>query len=427
MKRGFLTFDKDARQKSLPKQPSANLGDTSAGTRKDASKRSGDQFSVTSANRSPAASTYIPPNMANISLAEIREQVNTFKCTIPAYMGCAPTLVSTTPLIYHAGDYEDSFNPGPNKYHYLYGPGSLREMVFIGSLPRTREISKLPTWSRPGAATSLAGSDLKESPGKVLGYVVKEASGKGLGIFATKEFNVGDLVLSERPLAIDGEPPGKLTDVEFTNAIFHNAVENLEGKSKASYRGLTNNIINWAPHFGIRLNNGLTISSPPWTAASPFDGCTGVFNVISRINHSCTPNVAFKFDPGSLKGEVFAVRPIVRGEELQITYIRLHAVRNDRRNWLLERYKFACECSCCALGLEEQGESDKRRKKLFEFEGALASATIGEVKEAWEVANEEGLGHMQSRFIHRAIGVSESVLDFEQAQIWRERGAGLVS
>lgn len=41
-----------------------------------------------------------------------------------------------------------------------------------------------------------------------------------------------------------------------------------------------------------------------------------------RINHDCRPNADYYFDPESLTQYVHALRPIVEGEEITITYIK---------------------------------------------------------------------------------------------------------
>eukprot|EP00668_Euglena_longa_P038445 GGOE01049451.1.p1 GENE.GGOE01049451.1~~GGOE01049451.1.p1 ORF type:complete len:451 (-),score=125.20 GGOE01049451.1:43-1317(-) len=68
----------------------------------------------------------------------------------------------------------------------------------------------------------------------------------------------------------------------------------------------------------------------------------------SSINHSCAPNAEVVFEGPDAEVMVRAVRPILAGEEVCISYINLDGDR-DLRQWLLEHcYLFRCQCTRCA-------------------------------------------------------------------------------
>ncbi|POW17049.1 hypothetical protein PSTT_00882 [Puccinia striiformis] len=76
------------------------------------------------------------------------------------------------------------------------------------------------------------------------------------------------------------------------------------------------------------------------------------------INHSCTPNAVVVFPEGgegagSFAGKdwvkVIAIKPIEPGEEIVTSYIDSAGTRQERRNELIKRYKFICDCSACTL------------------------------------------------------------------------------
>ncbi|CAN6476212.1 unnamed protein product [Victoria cruziana] len=72
---------------------------------------------------------------------------------------------------------------------------------------------------------------------------------------------------------------------------------------------------------------------------------TGLYPVISIINHSCLPNCVLLFE-GKL-AVVRAVEPITRGSEVVISYIETAASTTTRRKALKDQYIFNCMCIRC--------------------------------------------------------------------------------
>jgi SET domain len=102
---------------------------------------------------------------------------------------------------------------------------------------------------------------------------------------------------------------------------------------------------------------------------------SAVFECISRINHSCVPNVEVLWDDEQQTMAVFAYRDIKNGEEIVRTYFddllghELVAVRNAA---LAREFSFECECVRCLNEQKYWGgklASEKReRKKRREIE-----------------------------------------------------------
>lgn len=85
---------------------------------------------------------------------------------------------------------------------------------------------------------------------------------------------------------------------------------------------------------------------------------TGLYELQSRINHSCSPNVEIQFTEGNARLSVKALRDIVAGEELFISYMsgcELDRSRHSRQKYLLENYLFECWCIKCD---SERGQED---------------------------------------------------------------------
>jgi hypothetical protein len=81
---------------------------------------------------------------------------------------------------------------------------------------------------------------------------------------------------------------------------------------------------------------------------------SGHYPTIARMNHSCDPNVEWKFVNGTAEVELVALRPISQGEELFISYIDQTMDVSHRREKLRSLYGFLCECWRCITELENR-------------------------------------------------------------------------
>ncbi|WOH00595.1 hypothetical protein DCAR_0519963 [Daucus carota subsp. sativus] len=73
---------------------------------------------------------------------------------------------------------------------------------------------------------------------------------------------------------------------------------------------------------------------------------TGLYPVISIINHSCLPNSVLVFE-GKM-AVVRAVQPVPRGSEVLISYIETAGSTITRQKTLKEQYYFTCTCPRCS-------------------------------------------------------------------------------
>ncbi|KAJ4458631.1 putative histone-lysine n [Paratrimastix pyriformis] len=91
-----------------------------------------------------------------------------------------------------------------------------------------------------------------------------------------------------------------------------------------------------------------------------------LFPRIARINHSCVPNAAVFYPIGGdepLRARLVAVRPIVAGEEICISYIDEDLPRPKRQAALREGYRFVCVCpKCLAEATPARSEGAKKKK-----------------------------------------------------------------
>jgi SET domain-containing protein len=73
-----------------------------------------------------------------------------------------------------------------------------------------------------------------------------------------------------------------------------------------------------------------------------------VFEVLSRINHSCSPNAQYSWNEKEGKRRLYAVRDIQKGEEVTIDYVGVDVLQKDRKIHLEQLYGFMCMCELCS-------------------------------------------------------------------------------
>ncbi|KAJ8495921.1 hypothetical protein ONZ45_g12651 [Pleurotus djamor] len=197
------------------------------------------------------------------------------------------------------------------------------------------------------------------------GYVIKPSPGKGLGMFATRDFAFGDIIISERPLLISsaaisgatsapeepGKPPLKLSEFiakgydveasvfEFEDKLLDEALGRISGVMERflALHDCHADERTSGPLFGRLRTNGFKI--PIRGGTTDYDlPYTAAHEKLSRINHSCSPNSNVHWDAASVSHQCFAIRPIAKGEEITTHYISL-IYFGDKRKDMLRDYR----------------------------------------------------------------------------------------
>ncbi|KAF9517805.1 hypothetical protein BS47DRAFT_1359331 [Hydnum rufescens UP504] len=225
------------------------------------------------------------------------------------------------------------------------------------------ELSPASDSSLPCSACTITNFRPLKPPGAaVLGYRVADAgSGKGMGVFALKSFEVGELVLTEAPLVIYPRDPGDLDSDAMFDHLFAsmNAADQKVVMAMANCKGS-----DMSPFEGILKTNVLGISLPGGREGVP-DGYAGLFPVMGRINHSCCPSVVLRFDWETFALEIRAVRPIASGSEITGSYVQDYGSRAIRQARLQASHNFVCMCTeACGLPPDRSLLSDVRRTRL---------------------------------------------------------------
>ncbi|OTB16240.1 hypothetical protein K445DRAFT_300176 [Daldinia sp. EC12] len=198
-------------------------------------------------------------------------------------------------------------------------------------------------------------------------FVLEDAGPKGAGYFATRDIAVGERVLVERCsliqinyqniydrsnnligeyLKLSLEDRQKILDLHSES----DPVQRMRHRAAFARSGpLTEDELEEC--VTVRLVHAANCFEVKKARSKP-DGSlghsrNGVFIKASRFNHSCDPNCWYSTT--ALPGYFICTpcRPIKAGEELTITYLPNHAMKQARHRTIERGWKFVCECNKC--------------------------------------------------------------------------------
>ncbi|KAI0044065.1 SET domain-containing protein [Auriscalpium vulgare] len=217
-------------------------------------------------------------------------------------------------------------------------------------------------------------------------YEIRETEGAGKSMFSLDRHEPGGLIACERPLMI--------TSLTWLGSDEKDAPSTMEGTFAHMPEETRHIFLSLhrgpptarSPALAITMTNAYILKRVPGS----IDECAGVFNDISRINHSCVPNAVFRWDGDSLTFEIRALRPIAPGEEVTLSYVHACALYDERRSDLQQRYGFTCTCSSCSLAPAERFVDDQVRSAAEHMTSAKVRVTsasaLRDTKEALGIA-----------------------------------------
>ncbi|KAE9407491.1 SET domain-containing protein [Gymnopus androsaceus JB14] len=313
--------------------------------------------------------------------------------TIPSSQsGPRTRIISENPRIVQS-DYD--FPEGP---YYLYVPHGENTSVIVDYLKSLIAISKWEVWN----------TDLPVIRNPA--YELRTIEGKGMGMVATRRIAAGELLVNERPVYSQRTPLPRLSDYTDRNGHFYlGAVDGLSMKSKDKISSLKNS---YGPDYhqlgGILKTNFLIhdITEIP-DDAHVF---SGVFPVISRANHDCSPNANYFFSFSTFSGGLRAITDIEIGEEITIMYTNLLEPRALRKASLEANYFFTCSCKACTADAVTARASDARRVQLSQMIRRLengprsSSPSLRELQDMLQAADTEGLGATYAQLLFYGSG-----------------------
>jgi hypothetical protein len=178
-------------------------------------------------------------------------------------------------------------------------------------------------------------------------YEIRQAPGKGLGVFALSDLPKGTRIIQESPLATITLPP----DADLVHHV-NTAVDSMSQDAFRTFLRLH--------HDPAAPNKYLSIWRTNSLSAGPEANKRGVYRDISRINNSCVPNAHPFWREELGKMTIVASRDITAGKEITIGYFH-DAPRDRRRQFFEQQFGFRCSCPACMLSGEALEQSDRRR------------------------------------------------------------------
>jgi len=95
------------------------------------------------------------------------------------------------------------------------------------------------------------------------------------------------------------------------------------------------------------------------------DGRSLMYETISRLNHSCAPNIVCSLEAGSAtKMQAWVCRDVAKGKELVIDYKNNMFDTKEQRQKQLMPWWFVCACPVCSLTGDELAKNDAIRKRI---------------------------------------------------------------
>ncbi|PBK71582.1 hypothetical protein ARMSODRAFT_954372 [Armillaria solidipes] len=220
-------------------------------------------------------------------------------------------------------------------------PGGWSQCLLSGYLKRRLErISDFPR-------------SLKETKDKA--YVISSAPGKGLGMPL--------MVVPLAPVGLSAAPILEAI-LDHSEGIMRPIFERMHEENQKEFMELHNSHLHdgSGPTLGVIRTNGYGLgdelkdetkyvelvskSSTDEKLKNTIGKYTSVYNILSRVNHSCSPNALRKFYMSSFSMQLRAARDIEEGEEIFTAYTDILLPAAERAKDLAP-YGIQCTCRAC--------------------------------------------------------------------------------
>ena len=265
-------------------------------------------------------------------------------------------------------------------------------------------------------------------------FIVQPREGCGLGVFARYDFEPGDCLIAEKPLAAwDIDTSSAHTDLAELDKI----VDALSPSERRDFLDLCDShACSGQPKtlFGIWSSNAyMREFGDCFEPAEDHISHAAVFSTICRINHACRPNAHVAWNHGSRRQTVHALRRIAAGEEITVCYLGAGALatRATRFVTLSRTKRFYCVCAACSLSGQALAESEERMRRVASLQAQLLepaashSAPLVELlDELWRLAVAEGApgAWLRAEVLAGMVHAQKAGSDALALQ-WAQRGA----
>ncbi|KIY61535.1 SET domain-containing protein [Cylindrobasidium torrendii FP15055 ss-10] len=246
-------------------------------------------------------------------------------------------------------------------------------------------------------------------------FEVVDLPGRGKGIVALQDIEMGSLILHESPVLV---VPRSL-NVDPVSFVAHQ-ISTLSEAEREAFYGLS-----YVPADAPDVSPAIISTN----AVAVGNGGIGVFPTMARLNHGCAGafNVVYSFREATGEIVVHALRNITKGEELLTTYTDTKRPRHERQAYLSSQYGFECSCAVCSLPPSQSEHSDKQLTKMSTLYGELAAWGAAElsgsqalrlVRAIWALGEQEGYHSERGQLAADAVTVAPSHSDGEAAREW---------
>ncbi|KAF8963506.1 hypothetical protein BDZ97DRAFT_1661641 [Flammula alnicola] len=244
-------------------------------------------------------------------------------------------------------------------------PDGYSEWVVFG--PTKRKVLNSPGYPQP-VPKPVGGTSIE----------VKATPNMGMGVFATRDIKLGELIFAERPLLVTprgvyglgGNIPPEYTMDQYQTVVMLEwektlevSVSRMEPENQEAFKALMNNHKEdgSGPLLGIIRTNGYGVDNLfDGDVASEAHFYSAIGKVGSRINHSCMPNIRQSFKLNSFSLQFTATKDIKAGEQVFYSYASVFQGVAARRRELAP-YGVICECPAC---VNATPETDKFREEM---------------------------------------------------------------
>ena len=195
-------------------------------------------------------------------------------------------------------------------------------------------------------------------------FEVVPIPGKGHGCRATRDIERGERIFSEEPVVQQG--PGL--------PALQVAVDRMPVEARRRFFSLTQNEIK----YGVKLTaRGVFMTNAhPCHDFSPLH--RGIFPTIARFNHACEPSAVYRWNAALGKLTVHAVKRILVGSEICVSYSFDGLRREQRQKHLRDIFGFSCTCAKCSLSGEALRQSDERLSALGDVDACTSDLCVGD-------------------------------------------------
>lgn len=258
------------------------------------------------------------------------------------------------------------------------------------------------------------------------GLHVESLPGKGKGLITARSITRGQTILLDSPRIIaSAQFPSHVTHTQ-GQSLFKTVLDQLSVLDRELILSLDRSL------GGTEVENVLKTNA---FACQIDDGDVGdaymcLFPSVARINHACLPNAHARFIPRTLLMEIKAVRDIVAGEEITISYGKLELESAERKRLYREGWNFTCTCPLCTASPYETERSDQRRARFAQLRVMLERLTaetydvqrvVAWEKEIMDLSRVEGLDLLLAGDYERLAYVYAGHGMMTDAKLWARK------